>query len=185
MGTSIFNVAAALHALGGQAGFRIVTKVIGHGGAGGAAVAHEILYGAAVGGLVLHGFQLFGGGGQVEVGHVYGAAFDVKGHKQGFPLAGSGGFGGIQMLVSFVDLNVVNGTDLYLAVVVGILDNFGLLAAVVGVCNGIVAVGLHARAGAYGQRHYKHEHKSNNLLHCFSSPCEKIFIYRHSLPYKP
>jgi hypothetical protein len=74
------------------------------------------------------------------------------------------------MLVSFVDLNVVNGTDLYLAVVVGILDNFGLL-----IVAGVIAVGLNARAGAYGQRHDKHEHKSNNLLHCFSSPCEKFF----------
>ena len=55
----------------------------------------------------------------------------------------------------------------------------------IAVVAGVIAVGLHARAGAYGQRHYKHEHKSNNLLHCFSSPCEKFFIYRHSLPYKP
>ena len=42
------------------------------------------------------------------------------------------------MLVSFVDLNVVNGTDLYLAVVVRILDNFGLLI----VAGVIAAVGF-------------------------------------------
>ena len=156
IGAERLYVAAALNALCGESGFLIVAEMIRHGGAGGAAIGHEVMDGTAIGRLLLHGLQLFCGGGQVNVGHVDSAAFDVYGNKQGFPVAGGGGFGGVEMLARFVYFNVLNGSDLYLAVVVGVGYNGGGGGFALGGAGGLVG-------GAGAQRQRKDQRKT----HCY------------------
>ena len=146
-GAERFYIAAALNALGSQAGFLVIAEMIRHGGAGGAAVRHEVMDSAAVSGLLLHGLKLFCGGGQVKIGHIDSAAFDIDGNEQRLPLAGGGGLGSVEMLACFVYFDVLNGADLDLAVVVGIGYNGRGGSVALG-----VAAGFHACAGAHGQR---------------------------------
>lgn len=126
----------------------------------GAAVGHEVVNGSSIGGLLLHGFELFFRGGQVEVRHIDGAAFDIDGNEQRLPVAGSGGFGGVQVFACHVDFYVLDGADLDLAVVVGVRDHgrrsgFGRFGGFG--CFGFLAAVGNARAGAQGQ--YQNQRK--------------------------
>ena len=112
--------------------------------------------GTAIGRLLLHGFQILSGGGKVNVGHVDSAALDLDGNEKRFPVAGGGGLCGVEMLACFVYFNVLNGSDLYLAVVVGVGYNGGGGGFALGGAGGLVG-------GAGAQRQRKDQRKT----HCY------------------
>lgn len=162
-----FHVRGALQALGRQTGLGIITEMISHGRAGGAAVRHEVHDGTAISRLILHGFKFFRGRGEIEIGHFDRAALDLHRDEQRFPVAGSCGLGSVHVFAGFVDFHIFHGADLDLAVVVLIGDQ----GRGTGVSGPAVVAGFGGLCAARAERehHDEREHKGKGLFHVLFS----------------
>ena len=166
-GAKAFHVRSTFHALGGQAGLGEVAEVVGHGRAGGAAVGHKVHNGTTVGRLIFHSFQLFLGRGKIEIGHFDRAALDLHRDEQRFPVAAGGCFRRVHVFAGFVDLDILHGSDLDLAVVV-LVGDYGGRTGAAG-CGVVAGLGGLCTARAKRKHHDEREHKGKDLFHVLFS----------------